>query len=120
MAAHPAGKELFPSARKRVRSRFIIRYDAIITVVVASAVAFVLGMACQWQVTTLAEKNSVQSVGWCTDAIADAGGICHGEPVPPCPTEDSANCYWDATRGNGTGRSFVDIDGTVYYQEVAP
>lgn len=26
----------------------------------------------------------------------------------PCPTEDSAWCYWDAaTQGNGLGRSFV-------------
>jgi hypothetical protein len=118
MAAHPAGKNSF---RARKRSTFIIRYDAIITVIVASAVAFVLGMACQWQVTQLAEKNSFESVGWCTDAIADAGGTCHGEPLPPCVTEDSANCYWDAaSRGNGLGQSFVDVDGIVYYQEVAP
>ena len=31
--------------------------------------------------------------------------------VPPCPTEDSANCYWNAQeRGNGTGQSFLAID----------
>lgn len=36
----------------------------------------------------------------------------------PCPTEDSTNCYWDASvQGNGEGRSFVDIDGTLYYQD---
>lgn len=45
----------------------------------------------------------------CTDAIADAGGICYGEPLPPCPTEDSDHCYWDArTMGNGLGESFVN------------
>ena len=38
----------------------------------------------------------------------------------PCPTEDSANCYWDATvSGNGQGTSFVDIDGVAYYPEVS-
>lgn len=34
----------------------------------------------------------------------------------PCAMEDSANCYWDAaSRGNGEGTSFVDIEGTAYY-----
>jgi hypothetical protein len=50
---------------------------------------------------------------------ADAGGVCHGEPLPPCPTEDAENCYWDAaTMGTGSGRSFVDVGGVVYYQAV--
>lgn len=32
--------------------------------------------------------------------------------LPPCPTEDSANCYWDAqTMGNGHGSSFIDLGG---------
>lgn len=32
--------------------------------------------------------------------------------VPPCQTEDSSNCYWNAqTMGNGNGRSFIDING---------
>lgn len=35
----------------------------------------------------------------------------------PCPTEDSANCYWDASvRGNTLGRSFVNIDGVRYFK----
>lgn len=39
-------------------------------------------------------------------------------PLPPCPTEDSTNCIWDATTsGNGGGTSFVDINGTTYYEE---
>lgn len=30
--------------------------------------------------------------------------------LPPCPTEDSFNCGFDATsRGNGEGRSFVTL-----------
>jgi hypothetical protein len=115
MTLHPA------SGRPRKRTLFRMNWAAVGTVAVASSVAFVLGMGAQFQVTQLAEKNSFESVGWCTDAIADAGGICHGEPVPPCAEEDSTNCYWDAaSRGNGVGRSFVDIDGEVYYQEVTP
>lgn len=41
--------------------------------------------------------------------------------LPPCATEDSTNCYWDAdTMGNGEGLSFIDIDGTVYYEGDVP
>lgn len=37
---------------------------------------------------------------------------------PACPTEDATDCAWDAsTHGNGTGSSFVDINGTAYYIE---
>lgn len=37
--------------------------------------------------------------------------------LPPCPTEDSDNCYWDAAhQGNGQGRSFTVIDGEVSYE----
>jgi len=40
--------------------------------------------------------------------------------LPPCATEDSTNCYWDAdTRGNGQGLSFITFhfagsDVTIY------
>ena len=38
--------------------------------------------------------------------------------LPACATEDSANCYWDAsTQGNGLGTSFVDVLGTAYPTE---
>lgn len=31
--------------------------------------------------------------------------------LPPCPTEDSSYCYWDASeRGNGLGRDFIALD----------
>lgn len=34
-----------------------------------------------------------------------------GRTLPPCPTEDSVACHWDATKdGNGQGVSF-DVDG---------
>jgi hypothetical protein len=61
----------------------------------------------------------------CTDAIADAGGQCWGEPtatgfpdlvLPACVVEDGDNCYWDAhAMGNGQGWSFVTIGGITYY-----
>ncbi len=54
----------------------------------------------------------------CTDAIADAEGICYGEPLEPCITEDQVepDCYWDSSvRGNGTGWNFIVLDRTVYY-----
>lgn len=37
--------------------------------------------------------------------------------LPPCPTEDSTACYWDAQQhGNGDGRSFTtDANGTRTY-----
>lgn len=39
--------------------------------------------------------------------------------LPACETEDSTNCYWDATvQGNGLGQSFVDINGTAHYVTV--
>lgn len=40
----------------------------------------------------------------------------HPIELAPCATEDSDNCWWDAARdGNGTGRSFVVIDGEISY-----
>ena len=38
------------------------------------------------------------------------------EALPACETEDSANCFWDASeRGNGSGVDFHDINGVAYY-----
>ena len=37
--------------------------------------------------------------------------------IPPCATEDSDNCYWNAeTMGNGKGQSFIVINGKVTYK----
>ena len=31
--------------------------------------------------------------------------------LPPCATEDSTLCYWDAdTMGNGEGHSYIALD----------
>jgi hypothetical protein len=36
--------------------------------------------------------------------------------LPPCAQEDSVNCYWDArVMGNGTGESFINWNGVLYY-----
>ena len=36
--------------------------------------------------------------------------------IPACPTEDSLNCYWDAsTQGNHLGRSFWALGTETYY-----
>ena len=41
--------------------------------------------------------------------------------LPPCATEDSENCYWDALeRGYGQGTSFVSYKGKWYYMDPAP
>lgn len=75
--------------RVRNRSTFVVRYDALLTVIVAFAVGICIGMAVQYQID---------------------------HSLPPCLTEDSDNCYWDsATHGNGQGRSFYVIDGQVTY-----
>lgn len=57
----------------------------------------------------------------CAAVLVSSG--CTHEPrrasylrMAPCPTEDSAGCYWDAkVRGNGQGESFwTEADGTVH------
>lgn len=36
--------------------------------------------------------------------------------LPPCLTETSENCYWNArVRSNKVGMSYVNIDGSIYY-----
>lgn len=52
------------------------------------------------------------------DPIEDA--VLNDVLLVPCAQEDSGSdgevdCYWDSTRGNGQGVSFVVIDGTYYY-----
>lgn len=38
--------------------------------------------------------------------------------LPPCQLEDDLNCYWDAaTMGNGTGHSFINLNGSYYYAD---
>lgn len=41
--------------------------------------------------------------------------------LPPCPTEDSDQCYWNAVEhGNGQGTSFIAVDGRVTYLDGTP
>lgn len=36
--------------------------------------------------------------------------VPHLSSLPPCETEDSVNCYWDAdTMGNGRGKSYTSL-----------
>ena len=38
-------------------------------------------------------------------------GNANDDSLPPCKTEDSTHCYWDAdTMGNGQGNDFVDME----------
>lgn len=65
---------------------------------------------CGWFLALTDEASGAPYGGLpqCTDQIADAGGMCHGEPLPACPTEDSTGCYWDAeTMGNRQGHDVV-------------
>jgi len=98
--------------RRSTYVRIRIRWDRIAA---AIALGIVLAALAWWWLSIATEVNEDPYAGVprCTDAIADAGGICHGEPLPPCPTEDSHDCYWDArTMGNGEGRSFIDEGGS--------
>lgn len=54
-----------------------------------------------------------------------ASGIILAKPLdttiqlPPCATEDSGDCYWQADQsGNQIGASFVVIDGITYSPNV--
>ncbi|WNO27760.1 membrane protein [Microbacterium phage Huwbert] len=66
-------------------------------------------------------KNIVAAVivaGSIFGVVAMAGAVIDEgiEELPPCATEDSDNCYWDASvQGNGEGRSFDVRDGVVTY-----
>ena len=36
--------------------------------------------------------------------------------VSNCESEDDINCYWNAAAsGNGSGQSFIDVNGTAIY-----
>lgn len=59
----------------------------------------------------------------CSDRPYIANAPASQATLPPCRTEDDAQCYFNGyTMGNGTGRSFLNIDGWMYYTdgEVSP
>lgn len=88
-----------------------------VVVIMATLVLVLWAGAIALHLSAHESPSAPHSVPLCTDAIADAGGICIGEPgssqvgtldLPPCPTEDSDHCYWDAaTMGNGRGQDVV-------------
>jgi hypothetical protein len=51
---------------------------------------------------------------------AEPGGVADPASImaaleTPCVVEDAENCYWDAAAmGNGTGSSFVNVEGSIY------
>lgn len=50
------------------------------------------------------------------DSLPVAADAPVPEGLPSCAFEDSMDCVWDAgTSGNGSGRSFYDVGGTVHY-----
>lgn len=50
-------------------------------------------------------------------ALEAIAGTDQVQSLPPCQSEDSDNCYWDAqTMGNGQGLSFEVRDGVVTYK----
>ena len=61
----------------------------------------------RWTLAGLATIGATLALG----AVAGRTLVAH--PLnTPCPTEDSRSCYWRAdVMGDGSGRSFVDIDG---------
>lgn len=56
--------------RVRHRSNFALRYDAILTVIVAFIVGICIGMAVQFGID--------HQIPACNDFIAEHGGICKG------------------------------------------
>lgn len=59
-------------------------------------------------------------VGGSVSCEFDLAGEGHDAPelpltsFPPCPHEDSENCFWNAqARGNGQGTSFFNVYGDV-------
>jgi len=77
----------------------------------------VVGAASLALAVTQMGRAPVESVP--TALAAVAGPSAPSEVViPPCASEDDANCFWDAAqRGNGVGTDFVDYEGQAYYPE---
>ena len=49
---------------------------------------------------------------WALTGGGIPASVNEDELLPPCATEDSTGCYWDAgTRGNGQGSDVVTLEG---------
>lgn len=91
-----------PSGKVRVR------WDRIIG---ATLVGALVGGLAVWGLTIATDTSDVSLPAATTEAPEYA--------LTACATEDSTDCYWDAsTQGNNTGTSFVNIDGVTYYSEM--
>lgn len=79
--------------------------------------ARVLIVAALWAVTTGLLHLATEPLPPCTETSTS---VCSGPPtdhstngdeydsLPPCPTEDSDGCHWDASeQGNGQGHDVV-------------
>jgi hypothetical protein len=76
-----------PEERRQVHPRLTYNWPAILLIIGGTMVGFVIGCAITF--------------GIMAPALTVPG-------LPPCVTEDSTGCYWDAeTQGNGTGHDVV-------------
>lgn len=68
------------------------------------------------EVETIVEVE-VDKVGSVAEVGSDSGSDSYITALTtPCATEDSDNCYWNASlNGNGLGSSFVVVNGEYYY-----
>lgn len=58
-------------------------------------------------VGTFNEGPDCEEVAWSMERYLSTAQV-YCEELPPCETEDSTECFWDAqTMGNGVGQSFV-------------
>jgi len=68
--------------------------------------------ASSWRLNAKLARLSLLTIVMASLAVPTSAGL------PACEYEDSQNCYWDAAaRGNGQGRSFIDVGGVVLYVE---
>lgn len=88
-----------PELRRAVHPRLRVNWAAVITCIGALLVGFVIG--CSVVFSIMAPALTVPG-------------------LPPCVTEDSTGCYWDAeTMGNGQGVDVVDLGVPACTNEIA-
>lgn len=65
-----------------------------------------------------ASPTAAHSIHLPNSVIAEIRASNADATLAPCTTEDSDNCYWDAsTMGNSKGNSFIAWNGNHYYGE---
>ena len=99
---------------RRPESTQVDRRDRILTQVAAGCAVAVPIILLVWGIVNLAdqplEECSPESSSVCTGPPSEHdtnGGVY--DSLPPCVTEDSDGCYWDASeQGNGVGHDVVN------------